>query len=226
MTPVSRVTERRPAVPLAPTRPAATPPGGGYLEGTLGRFLDQVASGEPAPGGCAAAAVTVALAAGLVAMAGRFSAGRMDARDDAEPGEVVDLVARAEELRARVAPLAQADADAYGRVLAAMRLPREPDPAARRLAVRSALSAAADVPLAVAEVAAETADLAAVLAEAGNPNLRGDAVTAGLLAEAGAWSAACLVEINVGAGDERAVRAGNLAHAAAGAARRAMDARR
>jgi formiminotetrahydrofolate cyclodeaminase len=76
------------------------------------------------------------------------------------------------------------------------------------------------------EIAADVAGMAAVLAAGGNPNLRGDAVTAALLAEAGAWSAACLVEINVGAGDERAVRAGNLAHLAAGAARRAMDAGR
>jgi len=196
----------------------AGPQAASYLDGTLGRFLDQVSSKQPAPGGGAAAAVTVAMAAGLVGMAARFAVDHL--------ADATDIVSCAEVLRRRVAPLAQTDADAYRGYLAATRLPREPKPEARRRQIRAALSRAADVPLTVAEIAADVADLAAVLAAGGNPNLRGDAVTAALLAEAGARSAACLVEINVGTGDQRAVRAGNLAHAAAGAARRAMDAGR
>jgi len=207
MTPV---TQREPRLPE--TQAAS------YLDGTLGRFLDQVASKEPAPGGGAAAAVTVAMAAGLVAMAARFAVDHL--------ADATDVVSCAEMLRRRVTPLAQADADAYRDYLAATRLPREPKPEARRRQIRAALSRAAEVPLTVTEIAADVADLAAVLATRGNPNLRGDAVTAALLAEAGARSAACLVESNVGASDQRAVRAGKLAHAAAGAARRAMDAGR
>jgi hypothetical protein len=42
--------------------------------------------------------------------------------------------------------------------------------------------------------------MAARLAETGNPNLRGDAVTGAVLAAASARSAACLVDINVGLG--------------------------
>ena len=38
------------------------------------------------------------------------------------------------------------------------------------------------------------------VAEDGNPNLRGDAVTGAVLAAASARSAACLVDINVGLG--------------------------
>jgi methenyltetrahydrofolate cyclohydrolase len=208
---VSPVTERE-----------AQPPAGreaqGYLDGTLARFLDQVASKEPAPGGGAAAAVTVAMAAGLVAMAARFAVDHLP--------DATDVVSCAEVLRRRAAPLAQADADAYQAYLAALRLPRERKPDARRRQVQAARSRAAEVPLTVTEIAADVAGLAARLAAGGNPNLRGDAVTAALLAEAGAWSAASLVEINVGAGDQRAARAANLANAAAGAARRALDARR
>ena len=44
-----------------------------YAELQLGRFLDMVASREPAPGGGASAAVAVALAAALTGMAARFS---------------------------------------------------------------------------------------------------------------------------------------------------------
>ena len=162
-----------------------------YAELPLGRFVDMVASREPAPGGGASAAVAVALAAALTAMAARFSA---DHLADAET-----IADRAEELRNRVMPLAQADAAAYGRVLDAYRTPRDDDEKRRRR-IREALSEAADVPLSIAEVGVEVAGNAARLVEEGNPNLRGDAATAAALAKAGVRAAATLVEINVSAG--------------------------
>lgn len=175
-----------------------------YAELPLGRFVDMVASREPAPGGGASAAVAVALAAALTAMAARFSA---DHLADAET-----IADRAEELRNRVMPLAQADAAAYGRVLDAYRTPRDDDEKRRRR-IREALSEAADVPLSIAEVGVEVAGNAARLVEEGNPNLRGDAVTAATLAKAGVRAAATLVEINVSAGgadDDRLSRVDQL----------------
>ena len=174
-----------------------------YAELPLGRFMDMVASREPTPGGGASAAVAVALAAALTAMAARFSA---DHLADAET-----IADRAEELRNRVMPLAQADAAAYGRVLDANRTPRDDDEKRRR--IREALSEAADVPLSIAEVGVEVAGNAARLVEEGNPNLRGDAVTAAALAKAGVRAAATLAEINVSAGgadDDRLLRVDQL----------------
>jgi formiminotetrahydrofolate cyclodeaminase len=174
-----------------------------YAELPLGRFVDMVASREPTPGGGASAAVAVALAAALTAMAARFSA---DHLADAET-----IADRAEELRNRVMPLAQADAAAYGRVLDAYRTPRDDEKRRRR--IREALSEAADVPLSIAEVGVEVAGNAARLVEEGNPNLRGDAVTAAALAKAGVRAAATLVEINVSAGgadDDRLSRVDQL----------------
>jgi formiminotetrahydrofolate cyclodeaminase len=110
-----------------------------YLDLPLRTFLDLVASDNPAPGGGSVAAVAVALAAGLSGMAARLSAGQL----------ADGLAARADALRRRVAPLAEADAESYGRVLAAY---REPDSETRRERASDALSGAADVPLAVAEV--------------------------------------------------------------------------
>jgi len=174
-----------------------------YAELPLGRFMDMVASREPTPGGGASAAVAVALAAALTAMAARFSA---DHLADAET-----IADRAEELRNRVMPLAQADAAAYGRVLDAYHTPRDDEKRRRR--IREALSEAADVPLSIAEVGVEVAGNAARLVEEGNPNLRGDAVTAAALAKAGVRAAATLVEINVstgGADDDRLSRVDQL----------------
>ncbi len=174
-----------------------------YAELPLGRFVDMVASREPAPGGGASAAVAIALAAALTAMAARFSA---DNLADAET-----IADRAEELRNKVMPLAQADAAAYGRVLDAYRTPRDDEKRRRR--IREALSEAADVPLSIAEVGVEVAGNAARLVEEGNPNLRGDAMTAAALAKAGVRAAATLVEINVSAGgadDDRLSRVDQL----------------
>nr|MBA2552652.1 cyclodeaminase/cyclohydrolase family protein [Geodermatophilaceae bacterium] len=152
----------------------------------------------------AVAAVVTAMAAGLVAMAGRF----------ADPVKIpVDLVDRAEALRARAGPLADADAAAYGGYLAATRLPREPDPSARTEAMARALSEAIDVPLAILETAAAVADLGRQLLLDGNPRLHGDAAAGVLLAAAAAETTALLVAENlVGSpADPRARRAAVLA---------------
>jgi methenyltetrahydrofolate cyclohydrolase len=180
-------------------------PGPDYLGQPLGGFLDLVASREPAPGGGASAAVTVALAAALAAMAARFSTEHLAVRADG-------LAVRADGLRGEVVLLARADAVAYGRVLDAQRAPRD-DEEGRRRKIREALTEAADVPLSVAGIGAEVAGIAARLAEEGNPNLRGDALTAVALAGAGVRAAATLVEINVSTGgtdDGRLARVAEL----------------
>jgi methenyltetrahydrofolate cyclohydrolase len=170
-----------------------------FLDRPVRGFLDQLAARTPTPGGGGAAAVTGAMAAGLVAMAARFSARQLS--------EAGDLADQADELRRRAADLADLDARAYAAVLEALRLPREADQR------REALLGAAVVPLEIAEIGARVAQLAVRVAEAGNPNLRGDAVTGAVLAAASARSAACLVDINVNLGgldpelSQRAARA-------------------
>jgi formiminotetrahydrofolate cyclodeaminase len=152
-----------------------------FLDEPVRGFLDQLAARTPAPGGGVAAAVTGAMAAGLVAMAARFSARQLP--------EAGDLADQADELRYRLGQLADMDARAYAAVL-------EAGPGDRR----EALLGAAMVPLEVAGIGARVAAMAVPVAEAGNLNLRGDAVTGAVLAAASARSAACLVEINVGLG--------------------------
>jgi formiminotetrahydrofolate cyclodeaminase len=171
-----------------------------YVGTELGRFLDLVASREPAPGGGAIAAVTVSLAAGLVAMAARFSARQV--------ADCEALAREADQIRRRAADLAGDDADAYKEVLAASARTAAADQARQGDEVRSALGRAAEVPLEVTALGARTTTLAARLALEGNPRLHGDATTAALLAEAAVRAAAALVGINVDAagGDKDLVR--------------------
>ena len=182
-------------------------------------FLELLAAREPAPGGGAVAAVTGALAAGLVAMAARFSDARFPA--------AANVARQADELRARAAALADQDAAAYGAVLGAYRLPRDGDGAQRRDRITAALHRAATVPLEIVEIAAQVAGLAAGLAGRGNPNLRGDTIAAAHLAEASARSAAALVDINVRLGrlpEELSRRAAAAVAAAQSAAAQASAA--
>jgi len=158
-----------------------------FLDEPVRGFLDQLAARTPAPGGGGAAAVTGAMAAGLVAMAARFSATRLPGA-----GELAD---EADELRRRLAQLADLDTRAYAAVLEALRLPE--GTSQREVQRQEALLGAALVPLEIAGIGARVAAMAVRVAEAGNPNLRGDAVTGAVLAAASARSAASLVDINV-----------------------------
>jgi len=158
---------------------------------TVQEFLASLAADTPAPGGGAAIALACAFAAALVEMAGTLS------RDHDAGDRMPELRARAAAARARAVRLADEDAVAYRKVIAAQRLPVE-DPS-RPQRVAGALSEAADVPRAIAETAAEVAEMASEVAATGNPNLRGDAHAGALLAEAAAQAAAGLVEINLAA---------------------------
>ena len=188
------------------------------LGAPLGEVLGHIASEVPSPAGGSAAAIAVALGAGLTAMVARNSR-------DSWP-EAKGATAQAETLRARIAPLAQADAAADEAAHVAFRLPDRLEPEVRDATLGVALKRAAAVPFAIAEVGADVADLAAHLAEHGNPNVRGDATAAALLAEGGTRAAAHLVRINLGArpGDPRVEQSERLAQAAAESARRALAA--
>jgi formiminotetrahydrofolate cyclodeaminase len=181
-------------------------------ETALGEVLDEVAAATPAPGGGSSAALACALAAALVEMAARL--GR--ARGAAVPAEAPD---RARTLRGRALELAQEELSSYAPVLEVLRLPEdEPERPAR---LDAALSAAAESPLAIAEAAAETAELGARVAAGSRRDVRGDAITGAVLAEGAAAAAAGLVEVNLERrGDDPRLERGREA------ARRARDARR
>jgi formiminotetrahydrofolate cyclodeaminase len=154
----------------------------GVGEQPLASFLDEVARATPAPGGGSSTAVALGLAAALVEMAAGLAG-------DAE------AASRANGLRAQALELAERELSSYAPVLEAMRLPRD-DPS-RSSRIEQTLLEASRTPLAIAEGAAEIAELGAAVARASSPSVRGDALAGTAIAEAAAAAAARLVEINL-----------------------------
>jgi methenyltetrahydrofolate cyclohydrolase len=192
---------------------------GGILDLTVLELLDAASSVAPTPGGGSVAAVTGACAAGLVTMAARTSTGW-----DGAGG----VAAQAATLRRRLEELAPANDEAYERALAALERPQREGTESRDQALGETLERAAAIPLAIAEVAANVAELAAVVAEEGDPRTRADAAAAAMLALGATRAAAHLVEINLGVRelDERRLRANRFAADAAAASARTLAAHR
>jgi len=180
------------------------------LDCPVAELLDRLAAKQATPGGGGAAAITAAMAAGLLGMAARFST-----------AQLIDSAGRAayaDRMRTQVAALAEQDAEAYQAVLAAYALPRQPDPLTRRRQIRRALERAAQVPAQIAEIASSIATEATEVVKSGNCNLRVDAFIAATLAATAARSAAELVRLNVelgSLGDDFTERADQAADTAA-----------
>jgi formiminotetrahydrofolate cyclodeaminase len=188
---------------------------GDLFDRPLRALLEELAAEEPAPGGGSAAALAVAMAAALIAKVAKGSPSWL------ERGSVV---AQADRLQKRTAPLVQADAEAYEEALAALNLPSALEPEVRSMAIGQVLGRAVEIPLAIADAGADVAVLAAVAAERGILDRRADAVAAAQLAACGAQVAAHLVEVNlvVSPEDDRVRRARAVAEVASAAARSAF----
>jgi methenyltetrahydrofolate cyclohydrolase len=160
-----------------------------YADVPVRVFLARLGGDEPLPAGGTAAGVTVAIAAGLVELSAR--------RSQRVVADADDLVERAGGLRALAVRLADEDARAYSRVIGASGEERD-----------AALAAAADVPLAIAEVAVEVARIGLRLAREGTVRIRSDAAAAVELGHAVVHACVGFVVADVSSADDaRAVRA-------------------
>jgi methenyltetrahydrofolate cyclohydrolase len=161
-------------------------------------FLDELASDAPAPGGGSVAAISGALGAALISMVCNLTLGKKGY--DEVQGDIQDLVAQSEALRAELTNLLEEDVKAYTGYSVAAKMPRGTDEerAERATVMQAALKTATDVPLSIAEAAVKVMDLCMPAAEKGNKWAVSDAGVAVLMAEAALRSAALNVLINLG----------------------------
>jgi formiminotetrahydrofolate cyclodeaminase len=169
----------------------------------IGEFLGQLASRLPAPGAGATAAIEAALAAGLVAMVGRFTT------DPEHADEIGQIVAAADAQRDACLAAAADDEAAFTAVAEAMQMPRDTaeEQNSRRRALGTAQRDAARPPREVLESAVELVSLAERLLPIAKRSLISDVAAATAAARAAAATARLAVETNLAGIRDDAARA-------------------
>jgi len=163
---------------------------------TIGKFLDELASDAPTPGGGGAAALSGAMGAALVSMVCNLTIGKKNYEAVSE--DLKKTLARAEALREELTRGIDEDVVAFNTLMGAYGLPRatDEDKAKRSEAIQTALKAATLAPLATCKVCYEVISLSKDAADKGNLNVISDAGVAVLAANAGLRSCALNVFIN------------------------------
>lgn len=160
-----------------------------FVDLSVKQFLEELASGRPAPGGGSVSALAGAMGAALVAMVARFTAGRSG--DEAREQDNERILHES----LRLLQLLQADLDrdceAYRRVLKAYRLP-VPDEVSKKERSRVIQEA-----LLAANRSLEVLQLCPGALEQGNPATWSDSAVAALLARSGIEGALANVSINL-----------------------------
>ena len=168
------------------------------LDTTCEKFLEELASKQPTPGGGAASALCGAMAAALTAMLGNLTAGK--AGSEANDKMALEIIIAADKLRLELAQLADDDAAVFNKFMEAYKMPKATDTekAMRTAAIGQAAIAAAEVPMQIADKSLEVLKLARKLIVFGNPNAISDGTVSALMARAALRSALYNVKINLG----------------------------
>jgi glutamate formiminotransferase / formiminotetrahydrofolate cyclodeaminase len=171
------------------------------------RFVDEVSSESPAPGGGSVAALAGSLAAGLAAMVANLTVGKKGY--EAAWAELSALAERAQAVKDRLTRAIDEDTAAFNAAMAAMRMPKgtPEERSARDAALEAGYQQATRVPLDTARACLEALDLASEAAGKGNAASASDAGVAALMARAAVESAVLNVLINLGSVRDEAFRA-------------------
>jgi formiminotetrahydrofolate cyclodeaminase len=164
---------------------------------SISSFLDETASNSPAPGGGSVSALAASLGAALASMVCRLTIGKNS--NATIQIELESVLIKSENLRAKFTALIDEDTNAFKKVIAAYRLPKETTEqnAQRVAAIQAAYKEATVVPLQLLELCAEAVALVKIVGEKGNKNSLTDAGVAVLMLGAACDGAAMNVRINL-----------------------------
>ena len=173
------------------------------LQTSVEKFLDELASGNPTPGGGSAAAIMGAMGAALVSMVCNVTIGKKGY--EAVEAEMRAILKESESVRRRLMGMVAEDIAAFDSILAAYKMPKtaEEDKAARGAAIQACLRRATEVPLDCARVCAEVIALSRRASERGYLNVISDGGVGVLAGFTGLRSAALNVYINAPALKDR-----------------------
>ncbi|MDR3142236.1 MAG: cyclodeaminase/cyclohydrolase family protein [Tannerellaceae bacterium] len=164
---------------------------------TVKEFLAKTAGNDPVPGGGSISALNGAIAAALTEMVANLTIGKK--KYEEVTGQMRSIAIEAASIRDRFIACIDKDSDAYNKVFAAFKLPKETEEekAERSRAIQEATKEAASVPMMVAEEMASVMETIIYVAHKGNQNAVTDACVAMMSARACVLGALLNVRINL-----------------------------
>ena len=163
----------------------------------LKTYLNELASASPAPGGGAAAAVTVAQGLALLSMVCNLTIGKK--AFSAVEDQAKDILEQVSTMLAAALSEAETDMKAFTVVMKAWQMPAETDEqkVTRKATLAKATRNAAEPPFRLMALAAQALPLADQLEKIGNPNVLSDVFVGRHLLIAGYKSSKENVEVNL-----------------------------
>ena len=167
---------------------------------SCGAFLDALASKAPVPGGGGASALVGALGTALCTMVGNYTVGKKKYADVEEDVKV--LMAKAEEIRARLLSLVDADAAAFEPLSKAYAIPKD-DPN-REEVMEKCLRDAAATPMEILRLSCQAIDLHREMLDKGSVIMLSDVGTGVIFCQSALYGAALNVKVNTRSMTDRA----------------------
>ena len=167
-----------------------------FAEKSCTEFVNVLASKEPVPGGGGASALVGAIGIALGSMVGSLTLGKKKYADVEE--DIKDLMAKADEIRARMVRLIDRDAEVFEPLAKAYGMPKEtPEEQAEKARVMEiVLKDACDVPLEIMRAACDALEVIAGFAAKGSKLAISDGGCAATVCRASLEAAALNVFIN------------------------------
>lgn len=171
---------------------------------TLKDFLEKTAANEALPGGGSSSALNGAIAAALTGMMAKLTIGKKNYTD--VEGQMKKIVEAMEESRLHFINDIDRDADAYGLVMEAYKLPKETDEqkTLRSEKIQEAMKVASLVPMEVAERGYSMFDTIIETIRKGNKNAVTDGMVGLMACRTGVMGALFNVRINLAGINESA----------------------
>lgn len=163
-----------------------------FADQSILNFTDELASKAPVPGGGGAAALVGAVGTALASMVGILTSGKK--KYAAVEEDIQAILQKAEEIRAELLRLMDADAAAFAPLAAAYAVPKE-DPT-REDVMQEALEKAAELPLEIMRTICHAIDLHKELLRKGSRLALSDVGVGAACCEAALMSAGLNVFIN------------------------------
>ena len=167
---------------------------------TCGAFLDALASRAPTPGGGGATALAGALGTALCTLVGNYTVGKK--KYAAVEEDVKALMARAEDIRARLLAQVDADAAAFEPLSRAYAIPKD-DPG-RGEVMEQCLRDAAAAPMEILRLCCQAIDLHREMLDKGSVMMLSDVGTGVVLCWGALYGAALNVKVNTKSMADRA----------------------